>query len=154
MLRNFTPGHPVLQWVINLGLAIGVVSAVAFFSYTIFTNKSNELHPRIIVSVSLEPTVLLPGRSFDVHIETVINAICPGEVHWALIRKADNVEIFSSLTSTQPSHLGKNNEIIPRLIPPAIEPGEYFYVATVYDYCGPNRTTYVAVTKRIPFTVR
>lgn len=154
MLRIIAPDHPVVRAVVNIALALAFVGVIAFFSYTILTNKSNETRPRIIVEVSLEPTVLLPGRSFNVHIETIINEVCPGEVLWALIRQSDNTEVFSSLTSTRPSKLGKNIEIIPRLIPPSIAPGKYFYVATIYDYCGPQRAAYVAVTKRIPFTVR
>jgi hypothetical protein len=154
MMRIFTPDHPVIRVIFDIALAGLVIAASAFVSYTLFSNKADVTRPRLLASIFIEPTVLLPGRSFNVHVTTNINLICPGEVHWSLIRTKDNEEVSKTVVPTQKEHLGENKFVVPRIVPPTIPAGEYYYVATIYDFCGPDRTTYTSVTKHIPITVR
>ena len=161
MLRILTPGHPVWRTFIDTGLAMLVVAVSAFFSYTAFTNragvaenKAEIIRPRVINKVWIEPSTISSGGSFKVHINATINEVCPGETHWSIIRTSDNVEVARTVELTHPVKLGINDLTITRRVPDTAVPGSYYYVVTVYEFCGPERTTYTAVTPHVPFTIR
>jgi hypothetical protein len=109
---------------------------------------------RVINKVWIEPTTLHPGGQFVVHVNATINQLCPGETHWSLIRKADGVEVLKVIQPTTPTKIGENSFEATRLLPSTVPPGEYFYFASIYDYCGPNRATFLATTQHIPLTVK
>ena len=110
--------------------------------------------PRIIRKVWIEPTIMTPGGTFTVNIDATINQICPGETHWSIVRTSDGVEISKVIQKTVPVKLGENHIANARSLPPDIARGEYYYTATIYEFCGPDRTTYTATTEHIPLTVK
>jgi hypothetical protein len=112
------------------------------------------VRPRVIHKVWIEPTALVPGQKFTVHIEATINQICPGEAHWSLVRTSDGAEVAKIVQPTAPTKLGMNNYTNTRIVPLAIPPGEYYYFASVNEFCGPDRTQFIATTEHIPFTVK
>lgn len=146
----------------SISTALNVVSGVAlfcaavWFSYTLFASRDLDVPPRIVNSITLEPTILLPGQQFDAHINVTLSRLCPYEVHWSLVRAIDNVEVVKIVepirgppaqTGTQevPSHI--------RVIPLSVERGRYKYVSEVYDLC-PGGRTYTSVRRNVDITVR
>ena len=154
MLHRLIPNNPIWNMIFDVLLAGSIVFVAAFFSYTVFSSKQDVERPRIINRIWIEPTVISPGGSFKVHINDTMSQICPGETHWSIVRTADNVEVARTIQPTQPTHLGDNDIVVTRSVPTTAVPGNYYYVVTVYDFCGPNRTTYTAVTPHIPFVIR
>lgn len=110
--------------------------------------------PRVIHKVWMEPTTLVPGETFVVHIDATINQICPGEVQWSLVRSSDGAEVAKIIQPTTPVKLGMNHITNKRVLPLTVLPGEYYYIASVHEFCGPDRTTFIASTEHIPFTVK
>jgi hypothetical protein len=108
---------------------------------------------RIIHKVWLEPTVMKAGSKFTVNFDVTINQVCPGETHWSLVRISDGMEVAKIIQPTRPTVLGFNHLTNTRMLPVDLPPGEYYYTATIYEFCGPERTTYMAATEHIPFTV-
>ena len=111
------------------------------------------LRPRVIHKVWLEPTTMVPGGKFVVHIDATINQICPGETQWSLIRTSDGVEVSKVVQATAPVTLGMNHIAHTRTLPLTVAPGEYYYTASVHEFCGPDRTTFIASSEHVPFTV-
>ena len=110
--------------------------------------------PRIIHKVWIEPTTMVPGQKFAVHIDVTMNQLCPGETHWSIIRASDGVEVLNITQPTVPTKLGVNNLANTRTLPATVLPGEYYYIASVHEFCGPDRTTFIATTEHVPFTVK
>jgi hypothetical protein len=110
--------------------------------------------PRVIRKVWLEPTIMTPGGKFTVNIDVTINQICPGETHWSIVRTSDGSEVSKIIQKTLPTTLGENHLANTWALSPDIPRGEYYYIATIYEFCGPDRTTYMATTEHIPFTVK
>lgn len=111
------------------------------------------LRPRIIHKVWIEPTAMSPGGKFVVHIDATMNQLCPGETHWSIVRASDGVEVVNVTQPTVPTKLGENRLTNERTLPLTVLPGEYYYVASVHEFCGPDRTTYIVTTEHIPLTV-
>jgi hypothetical protein len=112
------------------------------------------VRPRTIHKVWIEPTVLTPGGKFVVHIDLTMGQLCPGETHWSLVRVSDGVEVSKVIQPTVPTKLGTNHIENTRVLPNTVPPGEYYYAATIYDFCGPDRTTFMSATEHIPLTIK
>ena len=121
---------------------------------SMFSMSALPERPRVIQDIWIEPTTILPGRSFKVHLKVHINESCPAEVHWALVRVSDNVEVLAARIPAVPTKLGDNELTNARTVAPSVAPGEYYYTSTIYDFCGPERITFIASTKHVPISVR
>jgi hypothetical protein len=110
--------------------------------------------PRIINKVWLDPIKMVPGEKFTLYIDATVNQICPGESHWSIVRASDGVEVSKVIQKTVTTTLGENHLSDTRALPPDLPVGTYYYSATIYEFCGPERTTYTATTEHIPFTVK
>jgi hypothetical protein len=130
--------------------------AATWFSYNLFSSRDAELPPRIINSITVEPAILLAGKPFTLHINVTLNRLCPSEVHWSLARKGDNVEVVKIIEPIKapPDTLGTQNlPPILRYVPSAVEPGEYRYIAEVFDQCPGNRSV-TSVKRTVDISVR
>jgi hypothetical protein len=142
----------------TLNVVSGVVlfCVATWFSYTLFASRDLDLPPRLVNSIVLEPAILLPGQSFDAHINVTLSRLCPYEVHWSLVRAIDNVEVVKIVEPVREPPAQAGTQDIPshnRVIPLNIERGRYKYVSEVYDLC-PGGRTYTSVRRNVDITVR
>lgn len=141
---------------LNAVSVITLLAASAWFSYTIFSTMDAELPPRIVNSVSLEPSILLPNSKFKAHINVTLNRLCPYEVHWSLVSVSDGVERVKVIEPIKPAPTVLGTQDLPvsdRFVPDKIPPGEYKYVSEVYDMC-PDGHTFTSVRHNVPITIR
>ena len=110
--------------------------------------------PRIIHKTWIEPSVIKAGDKFTLHSDVTINQICPGESHWSVVHVSDGIEVATIIHPTKLVVLGFNRLSNVHIMPSDILPGDYYYTAMIYEFCGPDRTTFVATTEHIPFTVK
>lgn len=146
----------VTTWALNLVSGACLIAASAWLVNTMLASREADLPPRIVNSIMLEPTILLPGRAFKAHINVTLNKLCPYEIHWSLVRVADGVEVVKVIEPVKqpPAELGTQElPVSDRYIPSSTAPGEYQYVSEVFDLCG-NGHTYISVRKNVSITVR
>src|ERR1035437_4120594 len=138
--------------VLNVVFVVAVLGAVTWASYSLFNPEHEETAPRVVSGLWIEPTTIRPGGTFRVHVTGLLTRLCPREVHWAISRKPDNLEIVKIIDPPQPPQtvLGAYTAITPHTIP-FLAPGEYRYSAVVYDTCPDH--TYVSVRKGVDLTV-
>src|ERR1035437_8861359 len=156
-LNRYADSHnSSISTLLNIVSGVALFCAASWFSYALFASRDLDLPPRLVNSITLEPTILLPGQSFDARINVTLNRLCPYEVHWSLVRAIDNVEVVKIVepvrsppaqigTQDVPSHL--------RTIPLSVERGRYKYVSEVFDLC-PGGRTYTSVRRNVDITVR
>lgn len=148
--------NPYANGALNVISALALVSAASWFSYEMFSSRSIEQPPRIVNSITIEPTIVLPGTKFNAHINVTLSKLCPYEVHWSLVRKTDGLEVVKIVEPVQqpPASIG-TMELPPftRYIPASVAPGDYRYVAEVYDLCAEGHT-YISVRHNADITVR
>ena len=141
---------------LNVVSGTALFCAAVWFSYTVFASRDADLPPRIVNSIILEPTILLPGQSFDAKINVTLNRLCPYEVHWSLVRAIDNVEVVKIVEPVRVSPAQLGTQEVPshiRTIPLSVERGRYKYVSEVFDLC-PGGRTYTSVRRNVDITVR
>lgn len=147
---------PSKTTVLNMLSGVALFGAASWFSYNLFSARDAELPPRVVNSITIEPTILLAGKSFTAHINVTLNRLCPYEVHWSLVRQTDNVEVVKIVEPLKqpPAQIG--NQDLPdvlRYIPSSVEPGEYKYVSEVFDLCADGKT-YTSVRRNVNLTIR
>ena len=156
-LSKYADSHnSYIATVLNVVSGAALFCAAVWFSYTLFASRDLDVPPRIVNSIILEPTILLPGQSFDAKINVTLNRLCPYEVHWSLVRAIDNVEVVKIVEPirTPPTQLGTQE--VPshiRTIPLSVERGRYKYISEVFDLC-PGGRTYTSVRRNVDITVR
>jgi hypothetical protein len=151
----FTPTHGVWRTIRDVLFGLLLFTGAAYTSYYVFSSgPASPERPRVVKDLWLEPTTVLSGRSFKAHLKVRINQLCPAEVHWSIVRVSDNEEVSKTVQPAITTKLGDNEFINTRMVPSTVPPGEYYYASTIYDFCGPDRTTFLAVTKHIPISVR
>lgn len=140
---------------LNLVSGTALLVAAAWFSFTLFYSRDADLPPRVVNSISIEPTTLLVGKPFTARINVTLNRLCPYEVRWSLVRVDDNVEAIKIVLPIRqpPAALGTQDLIVERFVPASVEPGEYKYVSDVSDLC-PDGHTYISVRKNVNLTIR
>lgn len=141
---------------LNVTSVIALLAASSWFSYTIFSTMDAELPPRVVNSVSIEPSILLAGSKFKAHINVTLNRACPYEVHWSLVRMSDGVEAVKVIEPIKPAPAALGTQDLPasdRFVPDKIVPGDYKYVSEVYDMC-PDGHTFTSVRHDVPITIR
>lgn len=146
----------VATMALNVASGAALFCAAAWFSYNLFSTKDAELPPRVVNSISIEPTILLAGKPFTAHINVTLNRLCPYEVRWSLVRIADNLEVVKIIEPVkQPPEKTGTMELpnVTRYIPASIAPGEYKYASEVADLCE-NGHTYTTIRKNVDVIVR
>jgi len=142
--------------VLNVSSGAALLFAAAWFSYTLFSARDAELPPRVVNSITIEPSILLAGKPFNANINVTLNRLCPYEVQWSLVRQSDGVEVVKIIEPLKPppTQLGTQDlPPSPRYVPSSVEPGAYKYVSEVYDLC-PDGKTYTSVRRNLPITIR
>ena len=156
-LSRYADSHnKYIATMLNVVSGAALFLAVIWFSYTLFASRDLDVPPRIVNSITLEPTILLPGQSFDAKINVTLNRLCPYEVHWSLVRAIDNVEVVKIVEPVRVSPAQLGTQDIPshiRIIPLSVERGRYKYVSEVFDLC-PSGRTYTSVRRNVDITVR
>jgi hypothetical protein len=148
-----------LSWktiALNVASAVALMVAAAWFSYTMFASRTADLAPRVVNSITIEPSILLAGHPFNAHINVTLNRLCPYEVHWSLVRKTDGVEVVKIVEPIQQPPAATGTQELPpvvRYIPASVAAGEYRYVAEVYDLC-PEGHTYTSVRHNADIVIR
>lgn len=143
-------------------LALNVVSgaallcAASWFSYNLFSTREADVPPRIVNSITIEPSILLAGKPFTARINVTLNKLCPYEVRWSLVRVADGLEVVRIIEPIKqpPAETGKQDlPPVQRYVPSSVAPGEYKYVSEVADICGQGHT-YISVRKNADVIIR
>lgn len=148
--------NPRARLPLNIVSGAALCLTAAWFSFNVFAAKDAELAPRIVNSITLEPTILLAGKPFYAHINVTLNRLCPYEVHWSLVRKAGGVEAVKIIEPVEPPPAATGTQELPvitRFVPLSVSPGEYRYVSEVFDLC-PDGHTYTSVRRNVDLTVR
>lgn len=134
-----------------------LIAASAWFVNNMLASRDAELPPRVVNSITLEPSILSAGKPFVAHIFVTLNKLCPYEVHWSLVKSSDNVEIVRIIEPVKqaPSSVLGPQELPPmtRYVPSSVPPGEYKYVSEVLDLC-PDGHTYTSIRKNADLIVR
>jgi hypothetical protein len=142
--------------ILNVVSGAALLSAAAWFSYNLFSTRDAELPPRVVNSITVEPSILLAGKPFTAHINVTLNRLCPYEVRWSLIRAGDGVEIVRIIEPIKqpPAQIGTFElPASPRYVPASVAPGEYKYASEVVDLC-PEGHTYTTVRKNADVIIR
>lgn len=153
--ENESVGARILNWVSGAALLV----AVTWFSYTLFNSREVDLPPRVINSITLEPTILLAGKPFNAHVNVTLNKLCPYEVQWSLVKHGGSNEGLEVVKIVEPVHTAGDKlgtfeqDPVSRYIPSTVEPGEYKYVSQVYDICADGHT-YTSVRRNVVITIR
>lgn len=141
---------------LNIVSGCALVAASAWFVSNMLTAREVDLPPRIVNSITIEPTILLAGKPFNAHINVTLNKLCPYEVRWSLVRVWDGLEIVRIIEPIKqpPDALGPQDlPTVQRYVPSSVAPGEYKYVSEVADICGQGHT-YISVRKNADVIVR
>jgi hypothetical protein len=142
--------------VLNVVSGAALLVASAWFVNNLISTRDIDIPPRIVNSVVLEPTIMLPGHPFRAHINVTLNKLCPYEVHWSLVRATDNVEVVKVIEPIKqpPAETGTQElPVVDRYIPSSTAPGDYQYVSEVYDICGKGHT-FISVRKNVGVNIR
>lgn len=142
--------------VLNASSGLALLCAAGWFSYNLFSTRDAELPPRVVNSITVEPSILLAGKPFTARINVTLNRLCPYEVHWSLVRKPDGVEVVKIIEPIKqpPASLGAQD--LPaslRYVPASVPPGEYKYVSEVLDICVDGHT-YTTIRKGADVIIR
>lgn len=141
---------------LNVISGAALLVAATWFSYNLFSTRDAELPPRVVNSITLEPTILLAGKPFTAHINVTLNRLCPYEVHWSLVRQTDNLEVVKIIEPVKQPPEKTGTQELPnsiRYVPSSVAPGEYKYVSEVFDLC-PDGHTYTSVRRNVDLTIR
>jgi hypothetical protein len=125
-------------YALNVSSGIALLVAAAWFSFNLFSTRDADLPARVINGVTLQPAILVAGKPFEVHVNVTLNKLCPYEVHWSLARRTDGVEVVKIIEPVRqpPSELGTQDlPLFTRYVPATVSPGEYRYLAEVFDLC-------------------
>jgi hypothetical protein len=147
--------RPWATYLLNVVAATALIGGTAWLTYTLSAARNVQVPARIVEDIKIEPAILLAGKPFHIHIRVFLNKLCPYEVHWSLVRKADNVEVVKIVEPTKqpPAALGEQElAAADRWIPVGVAPGEYMYVSEVFDICGAH--TYTSVRRNVDVTIR
>lgn len=147
---------PALSFTLNITSGAALLMMAAWFSYSLFSSREVDMPPRIINSISVEPSIVLAGKPFQAKANVTLNRLCPHEIHWSLVRKTDGVEVVKVIEPVRPPQLALGTQDLPlvtRYVPNTVAPGEYNFVSEVYDQC-PDGHTYTSVRYPVPLTVR
>lgn len=142
---------------LNAASGLALFVAAAWFSYNMFSTRDAEVPPRVINSVVMEPTILLAGKPFTVHVNVTLNRLCPYEVRWSLARKTDGVEVVKIIEPVwqPPGQIGPQDlPVFVRYVPATVEPGEYRYIAEVFDLCPGSSGRVVSARRDLSITIR
>jgi len=148
-----------LPWstiLLNVSSALALLVAATWFSYNLFSTRDATVPPRIVHSITIEPSILLAGKPFVAHIDVTLNKLCPYEVHWSLVRRSDGVEVVKIIEPIKqpPAQLGRQElPVSTRYVPSSVEPGDYRYVSEVLDLCPGAKTT-LAVRHNVDISIR
>lgn len=141
---------------LNLVSGACLIAASAWFVSNLLASREAELPPRIVNSITVEPTILLAGKPFKTTVNVTLNKLCPYEVHWSLVREDNNLEVVKLVEPVKqpPAQIG-TQDLPPsvRYIPNSVEPGAYKFISEVYDQC-PDGHTYTSVRHNVSLTVR
>jgi hypothetical protein len=141
---------------LNIAAGAALLAAATWFSYNLFSVRDGEVPVRTVNSITLEPTVLLSGHPFITHVNVTLTKLCPYEVHWSLVRRADGVEVVKIVEPIKEPPAQTGTQDLPpfnRYVPASVAPGEYKYFAEVLDLCpGSHATT--PVRSNIDISVR
>jgi hypothetical protein len=144
------------SWLLNGVSVVALLAASAWFTSTILNTKEAELPPRVVNSITIEPSIVLAGKPFKAHVNVTLNRLCPYEIHWSLIRLSDGVEVLKVIEPVRqpPAAIGTQDlPVSERYIPNTMAPGDYKYVSEVYDQCA-NGHTYTSIRHNVAITVR
>lgn len=142
---------------LNILSGTALLIAATWFSYNLFSTRDAEIAPRVVNSITIEPSILLAGKPFLAHINVTLNRLCPYEVHWSLVRKSDGVEVVKIIEPIKqpPAQLGQQElPASTRYVPASVEPGEYRYVSEVLDLCQDSAKTFIAVRHNVDISIR
>jgi hypothetical protein len=146
----------------SLAVALNIVSgaallaASAWFVNNMLTARDAELPPRVVNSITIEPSILLAGKPFTAHITVTLNKLCPYEVHWSLVRAGDGLEVVKIIEPIKQPPLALGLQELPptlRYVPTSVAPGEYKYVSEVLDLCEGGKT-FISVRKNADVIIR
>lgn len=147
---------PMATFALNFASATALLVMATWFSYNLFSSREIDMPPRIVNSVTIEPSILLAGKPFQAKVNVTLNKLCPYEIHWSLIRQDNGLEVVKLVEPTKqpPATLG-TQDLPPttRYVPNSVEPGAYKFVSEVYDQC-PDGHTYTSVRFPVALTVR
>lgn len=141
---------------LNVFAGIALLVGSSWFFHTWFGLRTEEQAPRVVNSITLEPTILLAGKPFYAHVNVTINRLCPYEVHWSLVERTSNVEAVKIIEQIKPAMTLLGTQDIPpvaRWVPSSVGAGDYRYMVEVYDICGEGHT-YVSVRRSADVTIR
>lgn len=141
---------------LNAVSGIALLVAAAWFSFNMFATRDAELPVRVVNKLSLEPTILLAGKPFVTHVNVTLNKLCPYEVRWALVRQTDGVEVVRIVEPIKDPPAQTGTQDLPpsnRYVPSSVAPGEYRYMAEVFDFC-PGAHGVTPVRKGLDISIR
>lgn len=142
--------------ILNVVSGFALLAASAWFVNNLLSAREADVPPRVVNSITIEPTILLAGKPFIAHINVTLNKLCPYEVRWSLVRQADNVEVVRIIEPVKqpPAEIGTFDlPAVSRYVPATVEPGTYKYVSEVSDICGQGHT-YLSVRKNADVIIR
>lgn len=147
---------PLASFTLNITSGAALLAMAAWFTYNVFSSREIDTPPRIVNSITVEPTILLAGKPFKTTVNVTLNKLCPYEVHWSLVREDNNLEVVKLVEPVKqpPAQIG-TQDLPPsvRYIPNSVEPGAYKFISEVYDQC-PDGHTYTSVRHNVSLTVR
>lgn len=141
---------------LNMASGTALLCAATWFSFTMFNTRDAELPVRIVNRITLEPTILLAGKPFVTHVNATLNKLCPYEVRWSLVRQGDGVEVVRIVEPVKDPPAQTGTQDLPpfnRYVPSTVQPGEYNYLAEVFDLC-PGVHAVTPVRSSITISVR
>jgi len=142
--------------VLNVASGACLLAASAWFVNNLLSAREADVPPRVVNSITIEPSVLFAGKPFNAHINVTLNKLCPYEVRWSLVRIADGLEVVRIIEPVKqpPAELGRQDlPTVQRYVPASVAPGAYKYVSEVADICGQGHT-YLSVRKNADVIVR
>ncbi len=151
---------PLLSFTLNVTSGAALLLMAAWFSYNLFASRDVDLPPRLVNSVTIEPSIVLAGKPFKTSVNVTLNKLCPYEVHWSLTKQtagADGglevVKVIEPVKQPPPTLGTQDLPPTIRYVPNSVEPGEYKFISEVYDQC-PDGHTYTSVRHNVSLTVR
>lgn len=145
-----------ILYALNAVSGAAMVAGAAWLSYNLFAARDAETPVRVVNSITVDPSILLVGRPFTAYINVTLTRLCPYEVHWSLIRKADGVEVLKTVEQIKPAPAAVGTQDLPpsiRYVPPSVAPGEYRYVSDIIDLC-PDGHAFTAARKGVDIFIR
>jgi hypothetical protein len=142
----------VANWAVGSALLI----AFSVGSYLLFSGR-NEQSARVMTKMEItSDQPVAPGQIFRLRVRETLNALCPYQIHWFLVRP-DHIEALSVIEPVRPAQpqLGLVTAENEHTVPADFKPGNYTYTSQVFDLCpGHSYVSQISTPIRIGEAVK